>query len=93
MAGLEYNSSIFAEYQQLESDVSLARQYEAKATQLLESVDNEDDESEITLKVIRDFEGILGLFKKMNFGLRIIIDSKKNLRSESVKNSDSYNLK
>ena len=93
MAGLEYNSSIFAEYQQLESDVSLARQYEAKATQLLESVDNEDDESEITLKVIRDFEGILGLFKKMNFGLKIIIDSKKNFRSESVKNSDSYNLK
>ena len=61
MVGLEYNSSIFADYQQLESDVSLARQYEAKATQLLESVDNEDDESDITLKVIRDFEGIIGL--------------------------------
>ena len=62
MVGLEYNSSIFADYQQLESDVSLARQYEAKATQLLESVDNEDDESDITLKVIRDFEGTMGLF-------------------------------
>ena len=61
MVGLEYNSSIFADYQQLESDVSLARQYEAKATQLLESVDNEDDESDITLKVIRDFEGTMGL--------------------------------
>ena len=85
MAGLEYNSSIFAEYQQLESDVSLARQYEAKATQLLESVDNEDDESEITLKVIRDFEGTRGLFKNEFWLKKTIIGSKKNLQMNQEK--------
>lgn len=64
MAGLEYNKSIFAEYQRLERDVDLARRYEAKATQLLDSVDDEHDatnetqphEEVITLGVIRDFE-------------------------------------
>ena len=50
---MEYNSSIFAEYQKLEADVDLARRYESKAIQLLDSVENED---EISMTSIRDFE-------------------------------------
>ena len=53
MAGLEYNSSIFAEYQKLEADVDLARRYESKAVQLLDSVENEED---VSMATIRDFE-------------------------------------
>ena len=51
---MEYNSSFFSEYQKLEANVDLARRYESKAVQLLDSVENEEED--ITMTTIRDFE-------------------------------------